>query len=355
MKINLVVILSVLIVACMPNPVKKMPLWRNYQGRGLKSADEEFSKFIFLDESNILLLGTSDTYESTIGKQFDQQQAVVYKSSDSAQSWAERIIGKGRIEDGLYVDGIVYVLCNRSARGIYGKITSSTIFTSKDKGSTWDTVMTFPFFIRNIVFSDSLHGIVVCEDTTRHSTWNVLETIDGGKKWKSIFKENEISSFSSSSNSIYYLTSRKEMHMVKKVVVHFTLPFSSISVDTLSRSFEYRLSGIDDKGTLWLTGVDFDSNSIVITKNDQTGVLRTNVPETKGFFPFSMNIYRGTISIVAGKISGGMVSYKFYQTRDQGDHWDVEIPPISSYLKPIGYYHGSLWAYSGAGRMQYRK
>jgi hypothetical protein len=326
-----------------------MPEWKSYLGKGLKESNEEFNKFLFLNEANALLLGTNYTDEVILQKKFDQQNAVVYRSSDSAKSWSETVIGKGRLRDAVYVNDVIFALSNRTEKGNENSI----VYISRDKGFSWDTLTVFPLMVRDIVFADSLNGIVVCKDSSSKKRWTVLQTINGGKHWSKILEEDDVTNVVFFKESVSYVTT---LDNGQETVASFDIPFKSKKLRNLPIEYEHRVITIDDKGKLWVAAINMKLKSIsILSINENGSYSNIEVESADGCFPVSFSIKDEKISILAGKVNGGIVDYKFFQTINGGLNWVDEVPPISSYMNPIAYYKQSIWAYAGAGRIQCRK
>lgn len=323
MKISKSFILSSLLLSCFPNSYKQMSEWESFLGKGLKKSNEEFSRFLFLDDRNALLIGTNYTDEILLQKKFDQQNAVVYRSGDSAKSWSEIVVGNGRLRDLIYVDNVIFTLSNQMKDD---NEEISTIYFSRDKGLSWDFLTSFPFMVRDLVFVDSLNGLIVCKDIASDKSWTILQTNNGGRSWSKILEDDEIKSIVGFRKSVYYLTT---LDNGSEAIVEFDIPFNLKRTLNLPLGYEYRIANNDDAGKLWLSRINKKTKMIsIVSMNERGDLSGIEVQSAKGYFPVFMNVKGERFSIIAGKTGGGSVDYKFFQTINGGQDWISEVPPI---------------------------
>jgi hypothetical protein len=357
MNTKIYILLIGALMSCELNKNQNAEHWETFESIGLKQNNEEFSKMLFLNEKVGVLAGTNYNDKTILEKKFNEQNAVIYLTGDGGRTWKESILGKGRIVDLTSAHDTLFSLCNNTDRNFYSLIDSSTIYTSINRGQSWNAIHKFPFYIRDIRFLNSLEGIAIGRDMKATNVkWQILRTHDGGARWQTVSEESDIAENPTvTGKDLIYFSSNNNVEsgkVLQRRLVQLSLADNSKQFSFLPAGFDPILSFLVD-GNLWLAGAQGSKTSIISLVKNQVNIIKQF--EEPDQFPKYFYSYGGKSIIVLSRPSSFSTRNTVFSNSDGGKTWIPEQLPIDDYGFPISSYHHTTWIYSGSGRIQKRE
>lgn len=337
-----------LFIACSINRKEDMKKWKVIQTMELKKTNEDFASFLFINNNDGFLFGTNYTDDILLNKKFNEFNAVVYKTADGGFSWVGKTICKGRFISSFNINDSIFCLAVNSSDEAYGDINKSMLFASYNSGADWFLMSEFPFFVKNIFFESATRGIAIGRNVKENeNSWQILQTLDGGKNWKEIFQIQGVVEPVLFKNTLWSISTGISG---QNSLLNFNLNNLSLATEHIPVGFKLQklfLTG----GGLYLAGV-IDSKMVLFKRNAEHEFNKVREFQDENLFPEHLFVYDRTVTVVAGKMKKLSVDYVVFRSLDDGKTWIESKLPIPDYFNPVAFYNDRIWGYAGEGKIQ---
>ena len=208
-------------------------------------------------------------------------------------------------------------------------------------------------FVRDVFFeSDEKRGFVFFDPSGNPLDYQILSTVDGGKKWdvKDLKKPVLVPQFDS--KNIYFLSYKRN-----KADWIYSIDKTTGALDSLQFDLKITYFVVGDNNDYWLLGKDGDK-TVLKYYQDGKGTHIKTFSDHPEFFPERVYKYNDLIVVLAGKIDHNMLlgfggtRPKMYLSKDRGLTWTEQSLKEALYLGPVSFYKDErITAYAGLGKV----
>src|SRR5690606_31348744 len=108
------------------------------------------------------LFGTQSSEEIFMTNQFENQNAIVWRTVDGGDSWSGKELCKGEIFTAFQSEDALYCVSKRSSKEAYALVDTSKIFASYDWGESWVELASFSrYYVRHVGFFNRDSGMAL--------------------------------------------------------------------------------------------------------------------------------------------------------------------------------------------------
>lgn len=316
--------------------------------------DQKITKIYSINEDTVFLLGNDEKKTINKGGGIQNQNAIIFRSTNGGHILEQKILGKGSLEDiTLSTDrSALYLLKSSYSSNRRAELPDNfCVLKSINSGETWDSIYTFENKdVGKVLFYNQQIGFVsILEDPIGHNCPSLYKTTDGGKNW-------ELTPVDISGISMMLISPDN------KIVAQYTdldsISICEIDILTLETK-EIPLKVSNDFKIFGSIEIDPNTNQkyVILIKNDKytylynidTGFM-TALPD----YSYGINMDGNFIGVMRNK-DGSIFNDEYCYSYDKGTSWHYETPIDSNTLGDFCMYgKGYVWMTTvGRGDLSY--
>lgn len=347
MNRNLLILILIISFSC--SNTMNLPQWKIIKAKGIQNENISLSFLSIINYDSAILLGSSYSDNDLLNKRFDEFNAVGYGTFNGGSNWKEIKIGKGRFSAftrrGDFLVASVVLENDR--------MESSTIYSSKDLGKTWESVSKIEnFFVRD-VFLDNKEDIFFIGKNSGSQHWNLFKYSSTKFQWEKLAEiGTDITGIPAvMNNDIFFICRNKSEYSIKEI----SLATGQVKNLRLINSFFRPFLLSSNNNDLYITGRIGDSTLIQkYGSNDTTSIELFPPIQDRNQFPVGLHFIKNQSILLVGNKNSLGVTYSIYIKKPEKVQWEkIEVP--SSIFAPFAFYNNIIWGYSGNNQIYYLK